>query len=92
MYAGMARYSRKRVAMIEWSYHPVLLEDYYKPATAVVSKFPLTAHQLDSMPCEDAFELVCDFNRRVRDRLGVAGVVPSGQDCWRPFANLPPLA
>ena len=46
---------------------------------------------LDAMAVESANAVVIAFNRAVRRRLGVVGAVPSGQDAWAYFTDVPPL-
>ena len=77
--------------MIEWSYYPVLAEDYYVHDTTTLSAFPLTADDLEKLPWETAIKHVILYNRKVRDGLGVAGTVPKGMQFWQPYANDPPL-
>ena len=77
--------------MIEWSYLPICFEDFHQPGAVVISKFPISAVELDDLPCDEAADLVISFNRRVRERLAIDGHAPAGQDAWRFFADGPPL-
>ena len=76
--------------MPEWSFFPVLHEDYYDRAATSISVFPLSSDELDTMPVLDAVRAVVEFNRGVRRRLGVEGVAPKGIDVWQFYTDTAP--